>query len=245
MPKTSPSAILGAKDTGSLVSFDQVGLRYSTGPEVLHDITFDLAEGSFHYLTGASGAGKTSLMRLLYLGQKPTRGLIRMFGKDVSSADREGIADMRRDIGVVFQDFRLLNHLTVFENVALPLKIGNIIPEDIRTNVTELLKWVGLGDKLHVKPMTLSGGEQQRVAIARAVIGRPRLLLADEPTGNVDEKIGVRLIALFEQLNKLGTTIVIATHDMHLIERFPHDVLHLSAGDISLIPAAHIATAAA
>ena len=202
-----------------MVRFENVGMRYGPGPEVLRDVTFMLEAGSFTFLTGPSGAGKTTLLKLMYLGDAPSRGLITMFGYDLAIARRREFPALRRRIGVVFQDFRLLNHLSAFDNVALPLRIAGKRPADYRRDVEELLSWVGLGDRLNANPPTLSGGEQQRVAIARAVVGRPDLLLADEPTGNVDPEIGQRLIRLFEELNRLGTTVLIATHDRGLIER--------------------------
>jgi len=212
-----------ASSTGVMVNpmvrFENVGMRYGPGPEVLRDVTFMLEAGSFTFLTGPSGAGKTTLLKLMYLGDAPSRGLITMFGYDLAIARRREFPALRRRIGVVFQDFRLLNHLSAFDNVALPLRIAGKRPADYRRDVEELLSWVGLGDRLNANPPTLSGGEQQRVAIARAVVGRPDLLLADEPTGNVDPEIGQRLIRLFEELNRLGTTVLIATHDRGLIER--------------------------
>jgi cell division transport system ATP-binding protein len=218
----------------ALVKFSNVGLRYSSGPEILHDINFELEPGSFHYLTGSSGAGKTSLMKLLYIGQRPTRGIITMMGRDLSTLNRKAMPEIRRQIGVVFQDFRLLHHLSAFDNVALPLRISGLTEKDIKRNVTELLNWVGLGEKMAARPHTLSGGEQQRIAIARAVINRPKLLLADEPTGNIDENIGFKLLSLFEELNKHGTTVIIATHDEDIVRRFPHPQLRLDKGTLEL-----------
>ncbi len=217
-----------------MVRFDNVGMRYGSGPEVLRDVSFALAPGSFHFLTGASGAGKSTLLRLLYLAQRPTRGLITLFDKDLATLPRGDFPALRRRIGVVFQDFRLVRHLSALENVALPLKVAGARDDQIRGHVRELLHWVGLGDHLDAKPATLSGGQQQRVAIARAVIGRPALLLADEPTGNVDDSIAVRLIYLFEELHKMGTTVVVATHNEQLIQRFPHPTLHLDKGELNL-----------
>ncbi len=216
----------------SLVKFANVGMRYSTGPEVLHDIHFELEQGSFHFLSGPSGAGKTSLMKLLYLGQRPTRGIINMFGQDLSRIKAKDLPAVRRQIGIVFQDFRLLPHLSAFDNVALPLRVAGFSEKDIKRNVTELLEWVGLGEKIHARPLALSGGEQQRIAIARAVINRPKLLVADEPTGNIDNDIGTKILNLFEELNRHGTTIVIATHDEDIIRRFPHPELHLEDGTL-------------
>ncbi len=201
-----------------MVRFENVGMRYGPGPEVLRDVTFTLEPGSFSFLTGPSGAGKSTLLKLMYLAEPPSRGLITLFGYDLATTRRSEFPALRRRIGVVFQDFRLLDHLSAFENVALPLRIAGRDGTEYRQDVEELLSWVGLGDRLKAKPRTLSGGEQQRIAIARAVVGRPDVLLADEPTGNVDPDMGKRLIRLFEELNKLGTTVMIATHDRSLIE---------------------------
>lgn len=217
-----------------MIKFEHVGLRYGIGPEVLSDITFSLAPGSFHFLSGASGAGKTSLMSLMYLGRKPTRGLVSMFGQDIGKADRHQLTLLRQHIGVVFQDFRLLGHLSAFDNVALPLRITGKSEKEIRTNVAELLNWVGLKDHHNALPDTLSGGQKQRVAIARAVITRPRLLLADEPTGNLDDDIGMRLMNLFEQLNRMGTTIVIATHNQQMMDQLGHSRLILDQGHLRI-----------
>ena len=206
----------------NIVQFENVGLRYGTGDETLTDLSFTLSTGAFYFLTGASGAGKTSLLRLLYLAQRPTRGLIRLFGEDFGSLPRARLPGFRRRIGVVFQDFRLLPHLTTFDNIALPLRIAGMPEADIEAPVREMLAWVGLSHRVDARPPTLSGGEQQRVAIARAVIGRPEILVADEPTGNVDPDMAERLLHLFDSLNRLGTTVVVATHDFHLLGRIPN-----------------------
>ncbi len=205
-------------------------MRYGTGPEVLREVTFSLAPGSFHFLTGRSGAGKSSLLKLMYLAHRPSRGLITLFDEDIATVPRGRLPLLRRRIGVVFQEFRLLNHLSAFDNVALPLRVAGVRDSTVRKNVRELLHWTGLADHLEARPPTLSGGQQQRVAIARAIIAKPSLLLADEPTGNVDEAMGVRLLYLFEELNRMGTTVVIATHSEALISRFRHPVLHLEDG---------------
>jgi cell division transport system ATP-binding protein len=218
-----------------LIRFEHVGLRYGIGPEVLGDISFSLEPGSFHFLNGPSGAGKTSLLSLLYLGRMPTRGIVTMFDQNVAALSRKHLASIRRRIGVVFQDFRLLENLSAFDNVALPLRIQGKQEKEIRNNVDELLEWVGLGDHKHSLPNTMSGGQQQRIAIARAVITRPRILLADEPTGNLDDEIGYRLMNLFEQLNRMGTTIVIATHSEALIQRFTHKRMVLENGGLKVI----------
>lgn len=209
-------------------------MRYGVGPEVLSDINFTLEPGSFHFLSGASGAGKTSLMSLMYLGRKPTRGLVSMFGQNINNMERAQMGALRQRIGVVFQEFRLMAHLSAFDNVALPLRIALRPEKEIKNNVTELLEWVGLGDFKNALPATLSGGQQQRVAIARAVIARPKLLLADEPTGNLDDEIGFRLMTLFDQLNRMGTTIVIATHNQNIMDKFGHPRLLLDAGRLEV-----------
>ena len=201
----------------SIVQFENVGLRYGQGPETLSDVSFTLSAGTFHFLVGASGAGKTSLLRLLYLSQRPSRGVIRLFGEDMVTSPRGRLPGFRRRIGVVFQDFRLVPHLSARDNIALPLRVAGMPEEDIAEPVGEMLAWVGLSDRADARPPTLSGGEQQRVAIARAVIGRPEILVADEPTGNVDADMARRLLTLFEALNRLGTTLVVATHDLPLI----------------------------
>jgi len=202
-----------------MVRFENVGMRYGPGPEVLRDVSFALEAGSFTFLTGPSGAGKTTLLKLMLIAEPPSRGLITLFGHDLAVTRRSTFPALRRRVGVVFQDFRLLGHLSAFDNVALPLRLAGRDARDYRQGVEELLAWVGLGDRMNARPPTLSGGEQQRVAIARAVVARPDLLLADEPTGNVDPDIGQRLIRLFEELNRLGTTVLIATHDRGLIEK--------------------------
>ena len=222
-----------ANGVGDIVRFENVGMRYRLGAEVLHDVSFSLPAGSFHFLTGPSGAGKSSLMRLMYLAHRPSRGSISMFGRDVSTVPRTELAALRRRIGVVFQDFRLIDHLSALDNVALPLRVAGAKEGQIRNHVAELLKWVGLESQTDDKPTTLSGGEQQRVAIARAVIARPQILLADEPTGNVDDDIAIRLMYLLEELNKIGTTVVVATHNESLIERFKHPCFHVEDGLLS------------
>ena len=217
-----------------MIEFSNVGLRYGQGPEILKDLTFNIEPGSFHFLTGPSGSGKTSLLRLLLLSLKPTRGTVRMFGKDVTDLDQDRLLQMRRHIGIVFQEFRLLDHLTTFENVALPLRVLGQPESTYRSNVEELLDWVGLGDRMHAHPPLLSGGEKQRAAIARAVIGRPEVLLADEPTGNVDPDLSLRLVTLFAELNKTGTTIILATHELELLEKFRYPRMLLANGEVSI-----------
>jgi cell division transport system ATP-binding protein len=220
----------------TVVRFEDVAVRYGQGPEVLHGLNFELAPGSFHFLTGSSGAGKSTLLKLLYLALKPTSGKIVLFDRDVERVERGELPALRRRIGVVFQEFRLLPHLSALDNVALPLRVAGARESQIRDHVAELLAWVGLGDHVDDLPATLSGGQQQRVAIARAVIGRPSLLLADEPTGNVDDRIAVRLMYLLDELNKMGTTVLIATHNDALVGRFKHPELHLESGRLYPVP---------
>jgi cell division transport system ATP-binding protein len=218
----------------TIVQFENVGLRYGTGTETLSDVSFSLGQGGFYFLTGPSGAGKTSLLRLLYLAQRPSRGMIRLFGEDMGSMERDRLPLYRRRIGVVFQDFRLIPHLSAFDNIALPLRVAGVDERDIEKPVDEMLAWVGLSDRASARPATLSGGEQQRVAIARAVIGRPDILVADEPTGNVDPEMAARLLYLFDSLNKLGTTVVVATHDLHLLSRISTaTMMHLDGGKLN------------
>jgi cell division transport system ATP-binding protein len=202
-----------------VLTMENVGLRYDGGPEVLSDLSFGIEPRSFQYLTGPSGAGKTSMLKLMSLAMRPTRGVVSAFGKNTARASARDIPALRQRIGVVFQDFRLLDHLTTFENVALPLRVQGKEESSYGADVRELLGWVGLGERMYAMPPVLSGGEKQRAAIARAVIGQPDLLLADEPTGNVDPQLGRRLLRLFVELNKLGTSIVIATHDVLLMQQ--------------------------
>ncbi|MBM3562230.1 MAG: cell division ATP-binding protein FtsE [Alphaproteobacteria bacterium] len=203
-----------------MLTFENVGLRYGVGAETLRDINFHVAPRSFQFLTGPSGAGKTSLMRLIIMTLRPTRGLINIFGKDTAALSNEDVAETRRGIGVVFQDFRLLDHLTVYENVALPLRVLGREEWSYRGEVIELLRWVGLGERAHAVPTILSGGEKQRAAIARALISQPKLLLADEPTGNVDPTLARRILRLFIELHKSGTAVIIATHDLTLMDQY-------------------------
>jgi cell division transport system ATP-binding protein len=215
-----------------VVRFEKVGLRYGLGPEVLRDLTFRIEPHSFQFLTGPSGAGKTSLLRLLFLSLRPTRGLITLFNQDIATLEKDSLAVLRRRIGVVFQDFRLLDHLTTYENVALPLRVLGREEATYRGEVEELLYWVGLGERMAALPPVLSGGEKQRAAIARAVIARPQLLLADEPTGNVDPNLAKRLLRLFIELNKSGTSVVIATHDIGLMDQYDARRLVIHEGRI-------------
>jgi cell division transport system ATP-binding protein len=214
---------------------DNVGLRYPQSADVLRNVSFHMKPGSFYFLTGASGAGKTSLLRLLFMTIRPTSGSVSLFGENLTDYSPAKRAELRRRIGIVFQDFRLLDHLTTWENVALPLHVVGRKAAEYKDDVTDLLQWVGLGDRMHAYPSVLSGGEKQRAAIARAVIGKPELLLADEPTGNVDPAMGKRLLRLFVELNRLGTSVVIATHDQSLMEQFRAPKLQLEGGHVTIV----------
>ena len=215
-----------------MIELSHVGLRYDGGPEVLSDISLTIEPGSFHYLMGSSGSGKTSLMRLLHIGKLPSRGQITMFDADVAKSSRSKRAALRNNIGVIFQDFRLLSHLSIYDNIALPLRLLNQSEKKIKSAVTEMIKWIGLGEYAHVRPPFLSGGQQQRVAIARAIITKPKILLADEPTGSLDDPMGDSIMKLFEELNKQGMALVVATHNKGTVERFPHPLLKLKAGHL-------------
>lgn len=214
-----------------MITFHQVSHCYARADQpAVKDVNFELKPGEFYFLTGPSGAGKTTLFRMMHMDLKPTSGVISLFGKNIARLSRDEIAHTRRRMGVVFQDYRLLNHLTVRENVALPLSLhGRLSPEQDKC-VDEILEWVGLGDKLSKAPETLSGGEKQRVAIARAVVNRPRILVADEPTGNIDDAMARRIMHLFTELNKHGTTVVLATHDQALVKSYRYPCLHIQNG---------------
>ena len=219
-----------------MVRLEGVGLQYRpagasrTGGEVLRGLSFTIPEGGFRWLLGPSGAGKTSLLRLLQLAVRPTDGRLTVMGTEVGQAERRALPLLRRRIGMVFQDFRLLPHLSAYDNVALPLRIGGRPEGQIRADVNEILHWVGLHKKAGSRPAELSGGEQQRVAIARAVVGRPALLLADEPTGNLDDAQAERLMVMLNELNRLGATVIIATHNDALVARHPGTALRLDNG---------------
>lgn len=213
-----------------LLSFEHVFLRYEAGRTILSDVNLAIMEGVFYFLTGPSGAGKSSLLRLIYQIEKPSEGRVILFDRDTSQLRHDEFPALRRRLGIVFQDFRLVPHLTALENAALPLRLAGARESQIYQHVTELLDWVGLGDRLNAMPCDLSGGEQQRVAIARAIVNKPRLLLADEPTGNVDEESAKKLMHLFLELNKMGTTIIFATHQQSLVEKFAKPVLRLKKG---------------
>jgi cell division transport system ATP-binding protein len=218
-----------------VIRLQSIGLKYERGGEVLRDVTFHLRPGSFHFLTGPSGSGKTSLLRLLFMSMPPSRGQMHILGQDAGRISPSKRAQLRRRIGIVFQDFRLLDHMTTWENVAMPLRVTGKRISDYKEDVTDLLQWVGLGDRMHSFPSVLSGGEKQRAAIARAVINKPELLLADEPTGNVDPQMARRLLRLFIELNRLGTSVVIATHDHQLMRQTKAPRLELHEGHVRIV----------
>jgi cell division transport system ATP-binding protein len=213
-----------------LVRLENIGKRYDGRAELLHDISLALEPGDFRFLTGASGAGKTTLLNIVSLAERPSRGTLRLFDGDPLTLDRAARAALRRRIGMVFQDFRLIDELSVHDNVALPLRIAGTEEQKVRRYVAELLGWLAIEDRIAARPPVLSAGEKQRVAIGRAIVHRPELLLADEPTGHVDDETALLLVRVFEQLNALGTTVMIATHDTAFARRFDHPRVHLEQG---------------
>jgi cell division transport system ATP-binding protein len=219
----------------SLLSLHRLSLSYPSGPQVLREIDWEVAAGSFHFLTGASGAGKSSLLKLLYLAERPSSGQIMLFDKNPASMSREARTRLRRRIGVVFQDFRLIPHLTAVENVMLPLLLRGVKPKTAADHARHLLRWTGALEQEDAYPDRLSGGQQQRVAIARAVIGRPALLLADEPTGNIDDASAAKIMHLFLELNKLGTTIIVATHNLSLVETHQKPCWRIQQGQLQAV----------
>jgi cell division transport system ATP-binding protein len=232
-PIARPSRTAAFGSPEAAVRFEGVSMRYGREPEVLKDVSFALPRGSFHFLTGPSGSGKSTLLKLIYLAEQASRGRIEIFGQDLALLKRKDRPLMRRRVGVVFQEFRLLDHLSVFDNAALAPRIGGRKPADYRADVADLLGWVGLGDRMHAMPPALSGGEKQRLAIARAVINRPDILLADEPTGNVDDVMAQRILRLFLELNRVGATVLIASHDTALVARSGMPVINLDAGRLA------------
>ncbi|MEM9234277.1 MAG: cell division ATP-binding protein FtsE [Pseudomonadota bacterium] len=217
-----------------IVDMRDVALAYDETREVLNHADMVMREGDFRFLTGPSGAGKTTLLKLIYLALKPTAGTVRIFGEDVSNLAPENRPELRRRIGVVFQEFRLLDHLTAYENVALPMRVMGLKDQDYRGDVMELLSWVGLGDHIMARPPVLSGGQKQRVALARALVSKPDLILADEPTGNVDPEMGAKIMQLLLELNRLGTAVIVATHDFQIVRRIPMKILRLKDGHLTL-----------
>lgn len=218
------------------ISFANVAAAYDNANEVLSDVSFNISGGNFYFLSGASGAGKTTLLRLIYMLHKPLRGQIKLFGKNTADMSRDDIAKMHHKMAIVFQEYSLLSHMTVFDNVALPLRVRGIAEDKVKKLVVKVLDWVGLGKFADVKPMELSGGQQQRVSVARAIIVQPSILLADEPTGNLDDENASRLMELFIQMNKLfGTTIILATHNKKLMETYKFPVMHVENHRVSFV----------
>ena len=218
------------------ISFANVAAAYDNANEVLSDVSFNISGGNFYFLSGASGAGKTTLLRLIYMLHKPLRGQIKLFGKNTADMSRDDIAKMHDKMAIVFQEYSLLSHMTVFDNVALPLRVRGIAEDKVKKLVIKVLDWVGLGKFADVKPMELSGGQQQRVSVARAIIVQPSILLADEPTGNLDDENASRLMELFIQMNKLfGTTIILATHNKKLMETYKFPVMHVENHRVSFV----------
>ncbi|WP_225072989.1 cell division ATP-binding protein FtsE [Desulfuromonas sp. CSMB_57] len=213
-----------------MIQICNVSMSYQKDSTALIDLTIRIPKGDFVYLTGASGAGKSTLLKLLYGAEKPTRGQILIDGQNITRLRSSRIPHLRRRIGIVFQDFKLLNSRTLFENVAFPLEVQGRKRFEISTKVYQALKHVGLHGKLHRFPLQLSGGEQQRAAIARALVGDPMILLADEPTGNLDDEVTQEIMELFKGANARGTTVILATHNRDLIRQFPRRVLLLDKG---------------
>ena len=212
--------------TETTISFANVSANYDNGHDVLSNVSFNISGGAFYFLTGASGAGKTTLLRLIYQLHKPHTGTIKLFGQDCSILSRDDISTLRQKMAIVFQEYSLISHMSVFDNVALPLRVRGVNAEKIKKLVTKTLEWVGLGKYADAYPLELSGGQQQRVSVARAIIIQPAILLADEPTGNLDDENASRLMELFIQMNKMfGTTVILATHNKKLLETYKFPVI--------------------
>ncbi len=236
-PVVADSPTEAAGDAPAPVAFDGVSMSFG-GESLLADVSFSLPPGSFHFLTGASGSGKTTVLKLIYMAERASAGAIHLFGRDLRQVTRSERPGILRRMGVVFQDFRLIDHLSVFDNAALGPRVSGRRPADYRAEVAELLAWVGLGGRLRAMPASLSAGEKQRLALARAVVNRPELILADEPTGNLDGAIALRILRLFSELNKFGATVLIASHDEELVARSGMPRLHLSDGRLTRFDAA-------
>lgn len=240
MPRSAPEDGCGpetAAAEGAVVRLEHIAKRYGAGAEILHDISVALEPGGFYFLTGASGAGKSTLLKIISLAERPTQGMLRLFDTDTRDLARIGRAALRRRIGIVFQDLHLIDDLSVAENVALPLRIAGTPQREIRDHVAALLGWLGLGARIDATPTSLSGSERHRVAMARAIVSRPDLLIADEPIGRVDDEIALLLVRVFERMNSLGTTVLVATHDREFASRFEHRRFHLEHGVLHTLEA--------
>ena len=227
--------VCGMEDN-TVISFANVGARYDGDEDVLSDVSFNVGAGAFYFLSGASGAGKTTLLRLIYHLHRPCRGIIKIFGKQTNNMSRDDITEMRHKMAIVFQEYSLLSHISVFDNVALPLRVRGVDEAKVKKLVTKTLEWVGLAKFADANPLTLSGGQQQRVSVARAIIVQPAIMLADEPTGNLDDENASRLMELFIQMNKMfGTTIILATHNSALMEKYKFPVMHVENHHVSFV----------
>ena len=216
------------------ISFANVSANYDNGIDVLSDVSFNISGGAFYFLNGPSGAGKTTLLRLIYQLHKPANGTIKLFGQDCGELSRDEISALRQKMAIVFQEYSLISHMTVFDNVALPLRVRGVSGDKIKKLVTKTLEWVGLGKYANMYPLELSGGQQQRVSVARAIIIQPAILLADEPTGNLDDENASRLMELFTQMNKMfGTTIILATHNKKLLETYKFPIIMVDNHHVS------------
>jgi len=226
-------------EDNTVIAFANVGARYDNSPDILTDVSFNISAGSFYFLSGASGAGKTTLLRLIYQLHKPCRGIIKLFGRPTNNISHDEIAELRHKMAIVFQEYSLLSHISVFDNVALPLRVRGVDEAKIKKLVTKTLEWVGLAKYADANPKTLSGGQQQRVSVARAIIVQPAIMLADEPTGNLDDENASRLMELFIQMNKMfGTTIILATHNSKLMETYKFPVMHVENHRLTFLGAA-------
>jgi cell division transport system ATP-binding protein len=221
-------------ESKTTISFANVSANYDNGSDVLSDVSFNISAGAFYFLTGASGAGKTTLLRLIYQLHKPSTGAIKLFGHDCNTLSRDEISKIRQKMAIVLQEYSLISHMTVFDNVALPLRVRNVSNEKIKKLVTKTLEWVGLGKYADAYPVELSGGQQQRVSVARAIIIQPSILLADEPAGNLDDENASRLMELFIQMNKMfGTTVILATHNKKLLETYKFPIITVDNHHVS------------
>jgi cell division transport system ATP-binding protein len=220
-------------ESQNLISFMGVGTRYEAGPEVLSDVSFNINSGQFFFLTGKSGAGKTTLLRLIYHMHRKTRGQIRLFGKNTANLPPDDLVTLRRRMSIVFQDYSLISHLSVFDNVALPLRVRGIPEKEVLSTVMKTLQWVGLEKYAHARPLSLSGGQQQKAAVARAVITRPKILLADEPTANLDDDSATKLMDLFVRMrDEYGSAIIIATHSRQLMSTYNFHRIRVENGTV-------------